>query len=145
MVVGDETVAVNFTDTPAVEGFFDDTIVVVVVAWLTVCEVVPELVADWASPVYVAVMVSVPEGIFAVLSVATPPLKVAVPKLVVPFRNFTFPVGPPGALEFTVADNCTVWPNVDGFKAEVTLVVLVYRVTTCVTAPVLVLYIASPA
>ena len=50
VVVGERTVAVNFTDWPAVAGFFEETTVVVVVAGLTTCEVVPELVADWESP-----------------------------------------------------------------------------------------------
>jgi len=36
MVVGEETVAVNFTVWAAVEGFAEDTTVVVVVAWFTV-------------------------------------------------------------------------------------------------------------
>jgi hypothetical protein len=50
VVVGERTVAVNLTDWPAVAGFFEEITVVVVVAGLTTCEVVPELVADWGSP-----------------------------------------------------------------------------------------------
>ena len=69
-------------------------------------------------------MVSEPEGNLAVLRTATPPLRVAVPRLVVPFRNLTVPVDPPGALELTVADNCTVCPNVAGFGSETTEVVV---------------------
>ena len=56
-----ETVAVNVTELPVVNGFFDDTSVVVVVArliWFTVCASADEvLVASFVSPKYAAVMV----------------------------------------------------------------------------------------
>jgi hypothetical protein len=46
IVVGDVTVAVNFTESPVLAGFFDETTEVVVVAWHTVIGAVPEHVAE---------------------------------------------------------------------------------------------------
>lgn len=61
--VGEATVAVNLTDLPKVEGFREETTVVVVVArftvWLSVAEV---LAAEEASPLQVAVIGRVPTG-----------------------------------------------------------------------------------
>lgn len=49
IVVGERTVAVNFTESPALAGFFDDTTDVVVVACATLIAAVPELVAETPS------------------------------------------------------------------------------------------------
>jgi hypothetical protein len=105
MVVGESTVAVNFTDCPAFAGLSDDTTLVVVVACATLIAAVPELAAETPLVTYVAVMLVVPAGILVVLSVAVVPLNGAVPRFVVPAVNLTFPVGPPGAVDVTVAVN----------------------------------------
>lgn len=76
-------------------------------------------------------MAAVPAGIFVVLRIATPLVfSGADPRLVVPAVNLTLPVGPPGALDVTVAVNRTVWPNVIAFGAAVTVVVVGYKLTT---------------
>jgi hypothetical protein len=72
--------------------------------------VIPELLLVWVSPLYFAVMVSVPRGNFVVVRVAVPALNVFVPSVVVPLLNTTLPVGPPGALELTVAVSVTACP-----------------------------------
>ena len=64
--------------------------------------------ADWESPWYVAVIDKVPTGNFLVVSVATPPLRVADPIDFAPFMNFTLPVGRIGPGEDTVAVSVTV-------------------------------------
>jgi hypothetical protein len=56
--------------------------------------------------------------------------------LVAPSKNVTVPVGVPEAVA-TVAVKVTLWPNVDGFKDEVTVVVVVAggaAFTVCVNA-----------
>jgi hypothetical protein len=50
LVVGEVTVAVNFTVCPVLEGFTDELTAVVVIAWLTVCVAVPELGPTCVSP-----------------------------------------------------------------------------------------------
>jgi hypothetical protein len=58
-------------------------------------------------------------------NVALPELRVAVPRLVVPFRKVTVPVGVPVAPEpaATAAVNVTDWPTVAGFGATERFVV----------------------
>jgi hypothetical protein len=98
MVVGEVTVAVSFTDCPDVEGFREDVRVVVVTAWLTTWLSPPELVADSVSPLYVAVIASVPAGKLLFVSIATPLVfNETEPRVVVPFAKTTFPVGVIGA------------------------------------------------
>jgi len=63
------------------------------------------------------------------------------PILVVSSKNVTVPVGVPEAVD-TVAVKVTLWPNVEGFKDEVTVVVVDAggaAFTTCVIAGVEVL------
>ena len=69
-----------------------------------------------------------------IAKVARPPLKVPLPKVVVPSRNVTVPVDAEGE---TVAVNVTDCPDTDGFTLDVTLAVvpvLVAGFTTCDTA-----------
>ena len=54
-------------------------------------------------------------------SVATPPLSVPVPRVVAPSLNVTVPVALEGV---TAAASVTAAPNVDGFGAEVMVVVV---------------------
>jgi len=64
--------------------------------------------------------------------VATPPLKVPVPRVVAPSLKVTVPVGvpEPGDAAATVAVKVTDWPNVLGFTLEVTAVVVPALLTT---------------
>ena len=73
--------------------------------------------------------------------------KVLVPRFLVPSLNITLPVGTavPGALATTVAVKVTVCPWVDGFKDDVTEVVVPSLFTVCVSAEdVLVLKLELP-
>ena len=68
------------------------------------------------------------------LNVAVVPDRVPDPMFVVPSKNVTVPVGVPEAVD-TVAVKVTLWPKVEGFKDEVTVVVVVAggaAFTTCV-------------
>ena len=58
-----------------------------------------------------------------VLKVATPPLRVTVPRVVVPSSKVTLPVGvpPPGLAAPTVAVKVIDCPYNDGFVAEVSV------------------------
>jgi hypothetical protein len=64
---------------------------------------------------------------------AVPPLRVAVPSIVVPCLNVTMPVGPPGALDTNLATNLTVCPEAEGFGLEVTVAVKAQGFTICCT------------
>jgi hypothetical protein len=74
--------------------------VVLLTTWVTVP--VAELLA--ASPLYVAVMGSLPPGSEDVVAVATPPVRVEVPNVVAPLVNVTVPVTPPGSVAVNVTD-----------------------------------------
>jgi len=71
------------------------------------------------SPLYVAVMGSLPSGREDVVTVALPPLSVDVPNVVAPLVNVTVPVTPTGSVAVKVTD----WAVADGLIDEV-------RVTT---------------
>ena len=60
------------------------------------------------------------------VKVAVPPLRVPVPRVVVPSLNVTGPEGvpAPGALAVTVAVKVTDWPKTDGLADEVRTVVV---------------------
>ena len=53
-------------------------------------------------------------------ALALPPVSGALPSDVLPSKNCTVPVADDGA---TVAVNVTFWPDVDGLRLEVTVVV----------------------
>ncbi len=59
-----------------------------------------------------------------VVNVAMLPLSVPDPILVAPSKNVTVPVGVPDVVAI-VAVKVTLWPNVEGFKDDVTVVVVV--------------------
>ena len=67
-----------------------------------------------------------------VVKLALPPLRVAVPRLVVPSMKVTEPVGVPlpGALALTVAVKVTDRPKSDGLAEETTVVFVVSWLTT---------------
>ncbi len=78
---------------------------------------------------------------------ATPPLKVPVPRDVVPSSKVTVPVGmpEPGELAVTVAVNVTAWPKIEGFCEELSVVAVLSWLTTWLTVfEVLVVKLVSP-
>jgi hypothetical protein len=91
------------------------------------------------------VIEKVPIGNLAVLKIAVPDFTAAVPITVPPFLNITAPDGASGAEDVTVEVNCTLWPNVEGLRADVTEVVVGKCCTTCCTRPELGLKFESPA
>jgi hypothetical protein len=81
-------------------------------------------------------MVWLPVARRLVVSVATPPLAVAVPSVVLPSKNVTDPVGVAvaGATGDTVAVKVTGWPNTDGLAELRNAVVVAALVITVVSA-----------
>lgn len=69
-------------------------------------------------------MLCVPVDRVEMVKAATPPLSARFPSFVVPSMKFTLPTGVPVVVDFTVAVNVTVSPEVDGFADDTTLVVL---------------------
>src|SRR5208283_5782859 len=80
------------------------------------------LAAKFESPPYTAVTDVVPTLSVEVTNVAVPSLNVPVPKTVLPFMNET--VSPSGGAGVTTAVKVTASPYVDGFGAEVSVVVV---------------------
>ena len=105
------TVAARVTDCPNVAGFVLAAIAVDVAAGFTVsfsaADVLP---AKFVSPLYCAVMDWEPAGKEETVSCAVPFESETVPRVVVPFRKVTEPVGPVPELACTVAENVTSWP-----------------------------------
>jgi hypothetical protein len=87
---------------------------------------VPVAELSLASPLYVAVMGSLPPGSEDVVAVATPPVSVDVPNVVLPLVNVTVPVTPLGSVAVKVTD----WPEVEGFVDDVRETVGVVLLTT---------------
>ena len=88
-----------------------EVLTVIVVAFLVttwVSVAVAELML--VSPLYVAVMGSVPPGSEDVVTVAAPPVSADVPNVVAPLVNVTVPVTPLGSVAVKVTD----WPGVEG-------------------------------
>jgi hypothetical protein len=71
----------------------------------------------------------VPAARVEVVKVATPLVSVPAPSFAVPFINVTLPVGFPLDAE-TVAVNVSDCPKVEGFRDEVTAVVVLALFTT---------------
>src|SRR5579863_475018 len=121
------TVAVKATLCPTVDGFGEETSVVVVVAWFTTSPSCDEaLPAKVAFPAYTAVMGCASATWKTLLKFARPPLSIAVPMMTGPFMNTTHPVGVPPLPE-TVAVKDTDWPTAVGFSDETRLVVVAVR------------------
>jgi hypothetical protein len=86
------------------------------------------------------------------LAVVLPPLvlRVPCPMLVAPSENVTTPVGlaapaVPGALTVTVVVNVTDWPDTEGFPDATTTMLVLALPTVCVSVPVLLRKLLSPA
>ena len=137
------TVAVKVTGWPAVTGVPEAASVVVVAAVprvaLTVSVVVPELAANVASPLKVAVTTLVATGRLAVTSLAWPLTTWTVPRTVAPLVKVTVPDGLPAVALATVAVRviCS-WPNVAGLGVAVTLVVVAAVPAAAVTVTLVV-------
>jgi len=69
-----------------------------------------------------------------VVKLALPPANVAVASTVAPELKVTVPVGGDTVSEATVAVNLTDCPRVEGFREETTVVVVVARFTTWLSA-----------
>jgi hypothetical protein len=93
-----------------------------------------------ASPLYVAVMGSLPAGSEDVVAVAAPPVSVDVPNAVVPLVNVTVPVTPVGSVAVKVTD----WPGVEGFTEETKVTTGVALAMVWVSVPVAELLFPSP-
>src|ERR1035438_5316126 len=106
------TLAVNVTDCPTIDGFWEEAKAVVVVAllitWLTAFDLLP---ANVESPPYTAVTAFFPTGRADVVKLAEPPLNVPVPRTVLPFMNETVsPSGGAPAPDVTTAVKVIVCP-----------------------------------
>ena len=120
------TVTVKVTDCPNVAGFKFDATLVVAVAWFTVSVRMPEVLLEkLLSPLYLAVIECEPAVKFETVSCAVLLEIAPVPRVVVPSKNVTVPVGVPVPVGCTVAVKTTDWPNVAGFTFDATLVVAV--------------------
>jgi hypothetical protein len=140
------TVAVKVTGLPEAAGLIESLRAVVVTAWPTVSVAVPLLVVKLVSPPYEAVIVSLPTDRVVVLNVATPPLSVPVPSVVLPSVKVTVPVGvpAPGELALTVAVTVSDWPETAEAGEMPTAVVLAAWLTVSVAVPLLVVKSVSP-
>jgi hypothetical protein len=115
--VAGNTVAVNVTDAPNVEGFSEDVSVVPVGACVTVCDTAEEvLTRSLESPLYVAVKECEPTEAVEKVRVATPPPTAPEPMGVDPSLKLTAPVAVEGD---TVAVRVTDCPKVEGFTDEI--------------------------
>lgn len=117
------TVAVNVTDVPNDDGFSEEmTVVLVGIPLTTWFSAVDVLGSKVASPWYAAVIECVPETSAEVESEAWPAFNVPLPIEVAPSKKTTVPVGVPVPL--TVAVKVTDCPAVEGFKSEITEVLV---------------------
>src|SRR5579859_5718932 len=122
-------VTVSEINCPVCAGFGAAVIfvTVAVAAALTTCETVPELGLKSGSPLYCAVIMCVPAASCDVENVATPAVSGAVPSTVDPSEKPTLPLGVPPEGEVTIAVKATLAPISDGFKDELTVVVVILR------------------
>ena len=92
-------------------------------------------------------MLLTPNGRLDVVSVAVPPATMPDPIEVVPSKKVTLPVGvpAPGKTGTTAAVRVTACPNTDGFRLELTLVVVIALFTTCTNAEEVALAMKLPS
>jgi len=76
----------------------------------------------------------VPTFSFVVENVALPAETVTVPSEVAPSLNVTLPEMVPATFELTDAERVTAWPKVEGFREDVSVVVVAAACTVCVVA-----------
>ena len=120
-----ETVAVNVTDWPPMEGFNEEVTVDVVGLTFTTSEIALDvLTAKIESPPYCAVIECVPTTNADVFKVASAlEFNVLVPTIVPLSRNVTVPVGVPLVKLFTIAVKVTDAPTKTGLRPVATVVV----------------------
>jgi len=125
VAVEDETVAVNVTSCPELDGLRLDArlvLVVVLVEVFTVCISVPEMLPlKLLSPLKLAWMEWLPTLRLEVERVAMPPLRVALPMFVSPSKKLTIPLAVAGV---TLAVRVTNCPELDGLRLEARLVLV---------------------
>jgi hypothetical protein len=122
VAVDGDTVAVRVTLWPKVVVLADEVRTVLVAVLLTVwASVADVLVASFVSPPYVAVNEWAAAESEVVVNVATPLVRVPVPRAVAPSLNVTVPVAVDGD---TVAVRVTLWPNVEVLADEVRMVLV---------------------
>ena len=132
-----ETVMVNVTVCPRVDGFADELTFVVVVALLTVCCTAPDvLLLKVVLPPYTAVIECFPGAKDELLNLALPAANVPAPKFTAPSLNITVPAGTPaaGAAAVTVAVKVTGWLNTGGPTDESTVMCVAPLFTVCAKA-----------
>ena len=123
-------VAVNITDCPKADGFFDEPNVTVLVALpITSLSFGDVLAENTALPSYLAVMESVPTASVVAVKLAAPPDSVAEPSMMLPLLNVTLPLGVP-ADEDTVAVNTTGAPKLAEVGAAASAVVVLPSTVT---------------
>src|ERR1700694_3106378 len=133
------TVAMRFTFTPVLDGFSDDTTLVVVAPWFTVCvNGADALVVKLASPLYMAVIMLAPTARLFTSHVAFPETGTAwaaQPAMSTPPTwKSTIPLRAPeaGAVAVTLAVKITFAPVLDGLTDEVSAVLVASRFTVWV-------------
>jgi hypothetical protein len=99
--------------------------------WLNVFDVLP---AKFESPLYTAVIESVPTGKAVVTKTAESPLRDTPPRLVLPLLNVTEPVATPPYCPDTAAVMVADCPKLEGFADEVKVVVELALLTVWLTA-----------
>jgi hypothetical protein len=117
--------ATKVTVCPGVEGLGLEVSAVAVPALPTDCDTAEEtLAAKFSVPAYSAVMLWTPADNAVVAKVACPePFNTPDPKVAAPSLKVTVPIEMPDpAGGVTVAVNVTVWPQIEGFSEEVSVV-----------------------
>jgi hypothetical protein len=133
------TLAVTVTELPNMLGPEVVTVIVGVVLF-TVCIKVALAVLLLESPLYVAVIVSVPAGKVDVVTVAIPLDKTGEPKMVDPAVKVTVPVTFAGSVAVKVTD----WLVTEGLTEDESVTAGDALLTDCVVDPLAELLVASP-
>jgi len=124
------TVAVKVTDCPKLDGFNEETKVVVVVVMTTCFNAFDVLLPKLPSLLYCAVTLSVPAGRVETDMLVVPPVSIPVPRMVEPcLKETVSPSGGTPNREATVEKSTTAWPKLDGFGRDVRVVVVAARAT----------------
>jgi len=129
------TVAVHVTLPPMLIEDGEQLTLVMVVRDVTVTVLLPVLVAWMVSPLYVADTVRVPAAVAVIVTLQLPDARVHVP----PGVNVTVPVGvlgvPAADVSATVAVHVVLWPTtiVDG--VQLTVVLVLRKLTVMVAEP----------
>src|SRR5580658_7967128 len=133
----DETCAVKVTGFPDAEGLIDESSEVVVMALVTTCDhVLDVLPVKLLSPLYTALTEWSPTVSARVANVALPPWSGDVPRVVEPLLNVTVPAGVPEPCEVAVAVSVTACPKLEGLSDELSVVVVTEALVLMITPTV---------